>query len=47
MKQQKLQQPKVVKEDVAIVDLATDFQLQWALNILEGKPLPAQTKSHK
>ncbi len=47
MKQQKLQQPKVVKEDVAIVDLATDFQLQWALNILEGKPLPAQTKSQK
>ena len=47
MKQQKLQQPKVVKEDVATVDLANDFQLQWALNILEGKPLPAQTKSHK
>ncbi len=47
MKRQKLKQPTVVKEDVAIVDLDTDFQLQWALNILEGKPLPAQNKSHK
>ena len=46
MKQQKLQHPKVVKEDVATIDLATDFQLRWALNILEGKPLPPQTKSH-
>jgi carboxyl-terminal processing protease len=40
IKQQRLQQPKVVKEDVAIIDLPNDFQLQWALNILEGKPLP-------
>ena len=47
IKRQKLKQPTVVKEDVANVDLATDFQLQWALNILEGKPLPAQNKSHK
>lgn len=46
LKQQKLKQPKVVQQDAAIIDLANDFQLQWALNILEGKPLPAQL-AHK
>lgn len=43
IKQQKLKQPAVVKQDAAVIDLPNDFQLQWALNILEGKPLPAQT----
>ncbi len=43
MKQQLLKHPKVVQQDAANIDLATDFQLQWALNILQGKPLPAQT----
>ena len=48
LKQQKLNQPTVVKQDAAIIDLANDFQLQWALNILEGKPLPVvQTKPGK
>lgn len=36
--------PTVVKENAAHVDLKNDFQLQWALNILEGKPLPGQVK---
>ncbi len=35
------QQPKVVDQTVALIDLNEDFQLQWALNILQGKPLPA------
>ncbi len=34
--------PKVVSKDMANVDLKTDFQLQWALNILQGKPIPQQ-----
>lgn len=40
MKQKLLKQPKVVQQNVAIIDMDNDFQLQWALNILEGKPLP-------
>lgn len=47
IKQQKLKQPKIVKENVAIIDLLNDFQLQWALNVLEGKPLPASKKPQK
>ncbi|AUR52140.1 S41 family peptidase [Aquella oligotrophica] len=35
------QQPKVVDQSQAQVNLNDDFQLMWALNILEGKPLPA------
>ncbi|TXJ02464.1 MAG: S41 family peptidase [Neisseriales bacterium] len=37
------QVPKVVDQTQAQVDLKEDFQLQWALNILEGKPLPADS----
>lgn len=33
--------PKVVDQTKADVDLKNDFQLMWALNIIEGKPLPA------
>ena len=33
--------PKVSSPNIAQIDLKTDFQLQWALNVLEGKPLPA------
>lgn len=35
--------PNVVKQSQATVDLKNDFQLQWALNIIEGKPIPAAT----
>ena len=35
--------PKVVDQAQAQLDMPNDFQLQWALNILEGKPLPKQT----
>lgn len=35
--------PKVVDQEQAQVDLQNDFQLQWALNLLEGKPLPADS----
>lgn len=35
--------PKVEQQGVAHIDLANDFQLKWALNILEGVPLPKQT----
>lgn len=35
--------PKVVEQSQAIVDLKGDFQLQWALNIIEGKPLPTNS----
>jgi carboxyl-terminal processing protease len=35
--------PKVVDQNLATINLKDDFQLQWALNILEGKPLPVQT----
>lgn len=46
VKQQLAKRPKVVRQDEATVDLDTDFQLKWALNIIEGKPLPKQnTKS--
>ncbi len=41
LKQQVNQRPKVVSPSIAQIDLKTDFQLQWALNVLEGKPLPA------
>lgn len=37
------QVPKVVDQSQAQVDLKEDFQLQWALNILEGKPLPVDS----
>ena len=43
-KDQLKRQPKVVNQTLAIVDPKTDFQLQWALNILEGKALPVVTK---
>ena len=36
--------PKVVSKDIANIDLKEDFQLQWALNILQGKPIP---EAHK
>ena len=43
--------PKVADQSQAQVDLKNDFQLDWALNIIEGKPLPIesspQTKSAK
>lgn len=35
--------PKVVDQSQAQVDLKSDFQLQWALNIIEGKPLPTNS----
>lgn len=35
--------PKVVDQSQAIVDMKTDFQLEWALNIIEGKPLPVES----
>lgn len=35
--------PKVADQSQAQVDLKTDFQLQWALNIIEGKPLPVES----
>ena len=39
---QRLKQvPKIVNQSQAQFDLKEDFQLQWALNILQGKPLPA------
>lgn len=34
--------PKIEKQGVAHVDINNDFQLKWALNILEGLPLPKQ-----
>jgi carboxyl-terminal processing protease len=37
---QQKQLPKVVDQSQAQVNLKEDFQLTWALNILEGKPLP-------
>jgi carboxyl-terminal processing protease len=43
-KAQMLNIPNVVKQNVAIIDLKNDFQLQWALNIIQGKPIPATTK---
>ncbi len=33
--------PKVSSPNIAQIDLKNDFQLQWALNVLEGKPLPS------
>lgn len=36
--------PKIVNQNIANIDLKNDFQLQWALNVLNGKPLPALTK---
>ena len=38
------QTPKVVDQTQAQIDLKEDFQLQWALNIIEGKPLPANSR---
>ncbi len=38
--------PKVVDQSQATVDLKTDFQLQWALNIVEGKALPVESSSN-
>jgi carboxyl-terminal processing protease len=37
--------PNVVNQEQAQIDLADDFQLKWALNILEGKPLPQNSES--
>lgn len=37
------QTPKVVDQSQAQVNLNDDFQLQWALNIIEGKPLPVES----
>lgn len=37
--------PSVVDQTKAQFDLKEDFQLQWALNIIEGKPLPAKSAS--
>lgn len=39
--------PKVSNPSIAQLDLKNDFQLQWALNILEGKPLPVVTVKNK
>lgn len=39
--------PKVLNQNVAVIDLASDFQLQWAVNILQGKPLPSQSTVKK
>jgi carboxyl-terminal processing protease len=47
MKQQLAKLPKIVNQNVANIDLNSDFQLQWALNILEGKPLPKQNVAAK
>jgi carboxyl-terminal processing protease len=41
LKEQISKRPKVTKPSLAIVDLKNDFQLQWALNIIQGKPLPS------
>lgn len=46
-KAQLLNSPKVMKQSEARVDLKNDFQLQWALNIIEGKPIPAPTVAPK
>jgi len=46
IKEQLKNVPKVVKPNQAMIDLKRDFQLQWALNIIEGKPLPPQTVAH-
>jgi carboxyl-terminal processing protease len=46
-KAQLLNVPKVLKPGEATVDLKNDFQLQWALNIIEGKPVPAPTVTTK
>lgn len=37
------QSPKVVDQSQAQINLKDDFQLQWALNIIEGKPLPVES----
>ncbi|MCX8514548.1 MAG: hypothetical protein RL017_127 [Pseudomonadota bacterium] len=42
--QQSKLQPKVVSQDMAVVNLNNDFQLQWALKIIEGKPLPFKSE---
>lgn len=42
-----LNEPSVLKPNQAIVDLKNDFQLQWGLNIIEGKPIPAATAIKK
>lgn len=39
--------PKVHDQTQAQVDLQDDFQLQWALNIIEGKPLPKDSTHSK
>jgi carboxyl-terminal processing protease len=44
-KAQLTRMPKVVNQNLATVDMKSDFQLQWGVNILEGKPLPANVKS--
>lgn len=37
--------PKVADQSQAQVDLKNDFQLEWALNIIEGKPLPIESST--
>ena len=37
--------PKVADQSLAQVDLKNDFQLDWALNIIEGKPLPVESST--
>lgn len=41
------QMPKVFDQTQAQVDLSNDFQLQWALNIIEGKALPKDSMASK
>lgn len=43
IRQQMSRLPKVVKPSEANIDLKNDFQLQWALNVLQGKPFPQLT----
>jgi len=42
IKEQLNKTPKVVDQNIANLDIKNDFQLQWALNIIQGKPLPKQ-----
>ncbi|MFN7094326.1 MAG: hypothetical protein ACK4M7_03080, partial [Burkholderiales bacterium] len=43
IRQQMSKLPKVVKPNEANIDLKNDFQLLWALNVLQGKPFPQLT----
>lgn len=46
-KKRMAKQPKVFNQEQANVDLSDDFQLQWALNIIQGKPLPKTATASK